>query len=301
MLYTVKAGGDKTASEKQAVGVLGHALGMTAGGHFGVNALGRAAHHASNIGEVLAHRGLQHGLLGQRVTPSRLQSLKSIFGPEAMVNYEAALQAGGKLVSQYPAPQARNAAIQAAMRAKQFAEGAPVAGDLMKAFQHELAGTAPTFQGKGLAARLYGGAVDRLSRHTLTGMETGAQRAVKHITGAAPAAAFVAADAAASGGLPLGAIGHAAWNGVRQGVGHTRAGQEFVKKEFQKGFQGKMPSKAQEFVADHVFSPAFLDARRLGYHARTQVQKNPRAAAAVSQIGAVAPQLGSLIPKAAPT
>ena len=270
-------GTDKTAVLHSIL----HGAFMTGLGHGGTNAFGRLAHHGSNIGEHLAHQGFQHGLLGQQITPSRLQTMKSLFGPESMIRYEAARGAAAGLVSKFPSPGPRNAAIQHAITHGANEQGAPVAGEVLSAMRHELAGTSPQIQAKGLGAKLYAHTVKHLANHTTTGMETGAQRAVKAFTGAAPGAAVMGADAAMGGGVPWGAVGHVAWNGIRQGAAETAIGKRFVNNELQAGLAGKTVSPRREWLIDHVVSPAFLDARRAGLHIQqTHPEAVPMAQAA---------------------
>jgi hypothetical protein len=115
---------------------LGHVAGTAAAGHIGTNALGRAAHHASNIGEVLAHKGFQHGLTDWQINPARKQALKMMFGPEALIPYEAAREAAAKAVQQAPGPIQRNQLLSGLL-AKDISH-APVLGHVQTAIKHEL-------------------------------------------------------------------------------------------------------------------------------------------------------------------
>jgi hypothetical protein len=179
---------------KEASGILGglaHGLGMGVAGHAGTNFLGMKAHHHSNIGEVLAHRGFQHGLLEQRISPVMEQSIKSVFGPESLINYHAAVEAGKHFVTKAPNPdQRRNALLLATQHA--LPHDMPVLSQLQSAMNHELQGTAPTLNAKGLSASVYGKILDSLTNNPVTGMETKAQAAWKHLKGAGPAAARAA-------------------------------------------------------------------------------------------------------------
>lgn len=264
--------------EKRSNPIL-HALGVMLGGHVGTNALGRAAHHGSNIAEHLAHQGFQHGLIGSQISPTRLQSMKSLLGPEAVMPYEAAHEAASKLVAHFPSPSARNAALRLGVERGQLAHGAPILEPVRAAMRHELYGSTPVLHGENRLASLYAKAVSRMGDHTMTGMETGAQRALKHITGVGPLAGAVAADVATTG-QPLGALFHFGWNGMRQAAGHTSIGQRMAADEVRKGLNGQRVSKTQELLTDHLVSPAYLDARRMGQHV---YNKNPVVADAIDQ------------------
>lgn len=250
--------------EKRSNPIL-HALGVMLGGHVGTNALGRVAHHGSNIAEHLAHQGFQHGLIGSQISPTRLQSMKSLLGPEAVMPYEAAHHAATELIKRAPNPVARGAAITSALSQGHLMAGAPIVDPVRAAMQHELAGTAPVLRGENRLSALYAKAVSRMGDHTMTGMETGAQRALKHVTGLAPAAGAVAADMATTG-QPLGALFHFGWNGMRQAAGHTSIGQNMVANEIKAGLSNQRLSRTKELITDHLVSPAFLDARRMGQH-----------------------------------
>lgn len=78
------------------LGALGHGLATGVAGHVGANVVGMAGHHG-NIGEIMAHRGLQHALTGSKMNPAAEFSIKHLFGPEALSGYHAAHAAGAKL------------------------------------------------------------------------------------------------------------------------------------------------------------------------------------------------------------
>lgn len=274
----------KLAAEHKNASVLhalAHGAAMTLGGHVGTNAMGRAAHHGSNIAEILAHKGVQHGLLGAgtQITPARLQSIKMMFGPEATVPYELALKSARNLLEKVPNPEARRLALQRMYQHGTGLENVPVASDVRKAIAHELAGTSPALQAQTRGAKIYGKLLDHLSKPTTNELQTGAQKVVKNITGAAPLAGFVAADAAASAGIPIGAIGHMGWNLTRQGAVHTPVGKRLLGDEVRKGLRGQQVSKTKEFVIDHLMSPAYLDARRAALQAH---KANPAGAQALA-------------------
>lgn len=246
--------------DKTAAGLLGAAL-FGLGGHLGVNTLGTKAHHYTNLGEVLAHRGFQHGLLNQAMPSTRLQTLKAIFGPESVVSYEQARNLAAKVVENAPHPDMRRTALQLAHSKAAPLHGTPVLGDIAKAIGHELHETAPSLESSSRIGGAYAKAVEWLARPTMTGFETGAQRAVKNLAGAVPAAALFAAD---PGGVP----GHFAVNVGRQLVADSALGKKFVEQELNKGLSGQALSKGRKAVLQHIVSPAITDAREIGLHAR---------------------------------
>jgi len=85
---------------------------FTAGpiGHLAVNALGRAAHHGSNLSNVLAHRGMQHGMLGLSTNPAAARTVKSLAGAESVVPYEVAHRLGARMSNL--GPQERKALLE---------------------------------------------------------------------------------------------------------------------------------------------------------------------------------------------
>ena len=265
------------AKEKTAAGLL-HAALTAAGGHFGTNLLGRSAHHGSNINEYMAHLGMQHGLLGAgtRIAPTRLQAIKSLMGPESMISYEMAHQAGSGLLDSFPNPKDRRAAIEAQLsRDHTLTEKTPVARDVYQAMKHEHAGTEPALASHGRAAGLYARALKGLSGYTTSDLKTPAQKAVGFVRGASPLVPFVAGDALISGGIPLGAVGHVGWNGIRQVAAETPIGKRVIKNEVASGLEGNRVSKLRELATDIGVSPAFLDARRAGLAAH---ENNPEGA-----------------------
>lgn len=265
------------AKEKTAAGLAHAALAMGVG-HFGTNLLGRAAHHGSNINEYMAHLGMQHGLLGAgtRIAPTRLQAIKSLMGPESVVSYEMAHKAGSGLLDKFPNPQDRRAAIELQLsRDHTLTEKTPVAREVHQALKHEHAGTEPTLTSHGPAAGLYARTLRRMARHTTSDLETPAQKAVGAVVGAAPLAPVLAGDALLSGGVPLGAVGHFGWNGIRQVAAETPIGKRVIKDEIASGLEGKRVSKLRELATDIGVSPAFLDARRAGLAAH---ESNPEGA-----------------------
>lgn len=259
---SVPSGAEKSASLAAFFGVGGV-------GHLASNASGRAGHHGSNLAEVMAHRGFQHGLLEQKINPARQLAMKAMFGPEALADYEVARRAGGAAVQHAPDPVTRDRYLKAlygVIDTEKNLDGAPIIDPLRRALQHEFMGTTPQFAAKGRVANLYGKAVDRLAGHTQTGFETGAQKAVGMLEGAAPAAMFAGADTLLTGS-PMGALGHFSVNGARE-VGAQLFGERFAQSEIAKGLAGKLPSAGWQKAVDYAVSPALLDARRAGDHLR---------------------------------
>jgi hypothetical protein len=264
--------------ETKTASPLLHGLGMTLAGHIGTNAMGRAAHHHSNIGEYLAHLGLKHALSSNnsRITPSRLQSIKMLFGPEAMMTYEATHQLGKQISKKINNPALRQLALATALpQPSGPLANAPVLSEMHKALRHEVAGTAPKIQAKGRVSGAYANLMKWLTNHTTSDNQTKTQKVIGAITGAAPLAPVIAIDAALSGGVPLGAIGHLGWNLTRQVAANTDIGKRVVQNEIQKGLRGERLSRPAEYIIDHLISPAFLDARRAALAAH---ETNPTAA-----------------------
>lgn len=234
-------------------------------GHVVVNALGRAAHHSSNLGDVLAHRGLQHGLYGLSTNPVAMRSVKSLAGAESVVPYETAYRLGQSIAHLGPAERA------ARLRAMQVAPDtkAPVLSSLRHAVGHELADTTPQLQASGLGAKMYAHAVDRMTGITNTPFDTGLQRAGKSLLGAAPVAGLVAAD-------PVGTASHVGVNAAREALGRSSMGKKFVEDTFQRGLSGGVIPRPVEVAADYLASPAVLDAYRAGKAVRQEVPEAVR-------------------------
>lgn len=264
------------------LGLLGTGLAALAS-HGGTNALGIEAHHGSNISEILAHRGFQHGLLGQEIPWSRQQSMKSMFGPEVMIPYVAARNAGATAVKQYPSPTERNYALQHLHAHGHLGDGIPVAQDVIKAVGHELQGTEPALSATGRVAKVHAGLLNSLSSQTRTGFETGPQRALQAAWGAAPLAAAAGVDSAIFGGAPVSAGVHVAMNAVRQGVGASPLGPWFAKREFKKGLRGEVDSPRLSSLKQYALSPAIQDAQIAGNVVRNRVQAySPSAASTLA-------------------
>jgi len=248
----------KLSEEK--VAIIGHLLAGPLG-HLTVNALGQAAHKGSNLADMLAHHGLQHGLTGSSINPLALRSIKSLAGPEALGPYSAA-KALGSRVAHLPTHQQRAMFAAAHSAGGHPALGAaPIVGPVQRALGHELAGTAPTAQAKGLAAKLYSKGVGAMSKLVDTPFDTGVQRAAKGAVGIAPLAGAAALD-------PVGAAAHVGINGIREGVANSARGKKFMGQMFQEGMQGRVLSPGQEAAVNYGVSPAALDPLRAGQAVR---------------------------------
>lgn len=237
-------------------------------GHVGVNALGRHAHKATNLAEVMAHKGLQHGTVGKGMGTMAQRSMNAILGPEAGVQYALARKAGEKLYGLPPAQ--RKKAMQAIEAGGDIGstlglsaadmgklKDAPLIGPIAGALKHEAAGTSPTLTSSTRTGKLYGKAVDALSNITTNPFQTKTQRAFTEAAGALPLAALGAID-------PGGAAWHAGTNTARELVGRSSFGKKVQKGLLTSGLQGNKPSRAKEMFTDYAASPAFLDSQRLG-------------------------------------
>ena len=244
------------------------ALLTGAGGHFGVNALGRNAHNTTNLAEVLAHKGFQHGATGSRMSHMAERSMNALLGPEVGAQYHAARYAGEKLYAMPPAERAHALSMLSGGEGVQGALGvgadalksmkdAPIFPAIQKAVGHDVAGTAPKLTSKGPVGAMYGKAVNALTSIGARPFQTTGQKVVNEALGAAPMATLLAAD-------PSGAAVHMGWNTTRELAGKSAFGKKVVGRMLQKGLAGEMPSKRMEAVTDLAVSPAFLDAQRFG-------------------------------------
>jgi hypothetical protein len=272
--YLGKALDAQAGHQKEAFG-----LGAL-GGHLATNAINRAAHQGTNIAEVMAHHGLQHGLLQQGMTggglrPGTSAFLKLMYGPEALMHYEAANKAGRALVNHFPNPQDRQRAIQALVGGTGAVPGlerVPVGGEVLKALQHELhGGQAPELAREGVSGAVGGLLASHLnravSRNGRTGMETGTQKAMDLAANGLPLAA------AASTGL---GAEHMAVNGARW-AGSKLFGRQMAESGFRKGLRGELPGQASQFLIDHLVSPAILDPQRAGHQLRQMTPQGSHA------------------------
>lgn len=249
--------------QKRAIGPVGLAL-TALGGHVGTNLLNRATHHGSNLAEMLAHLGFQHGQLGQKINGGRQFALKALLGPEIMVQYELAHRVGQAAVSGPAAnPEVRKQLLhQFLTHADNMKlEDVALLGPIAKAVRHEFHGTTPTFEASGLLNKGYGQLVNTLTKQVDTGFETLPQKLVSTAKGLAPLAI---------GAVEHGVAGHVGWNLTREGLGQTGWGQRLVKGVLREGLSGKAPRPLTSVVSDVVASPLFLEPQRMGaqIHAR---------------------------------
>jgi len=266
-------------SELEKTAVLGHLLAGPVG-HVAVNALGRSAHHKTNLAEYMAHQGLQHGLTGSKMNPFALRSLRSIAGPESSSTYDLAHAVGMRMQGMHSDQQ--RALMQGALGAGAAHADAPIVGSLHSAMQHELSGTAPQLQSKGFfpkeqaqastfkrlantlhPANLYAKAVKGLGGVVNTPFDTTAQRVAKSAVGGAPVAALGALD-------PVGSAAHMGINAVREVAGNSDIGRRAMKGLYDRGAQGRSYSRGVQLAADYALSPALLDPMRLGAHVQAK-------------------------------
>ncbi len=243
------------ADEVEKIAIFG---GLAAGplGHVAVNALGRAARKGSNLSDYLAHTGLQHGLTGSSINPFAQRTIKALAGPESLSHYEAA-KALGSLVQHLPTNEQH--AIFQGMRqgTGRLSEDTPLLSPMHRAMGHELEGTAPALQSKGLLAGLYSKGVAGMGKLTNTPFDTGAQRVAKSVAGAAPLAAVAAAD-------PVAAATHVGFNTAREAVAKSSTGKRVMKGMLERGLGGQLMSPAVEKAVDYGVSPSALDPMRIG-------------------------------------
>ena len=84
---------DKQAFDLSLLGA-GKALIEGGAGHVGTNLLGKGIHNYTNLAERLAQKGLQQGLEGREALGGGRGLAKLLYGPEALMEYDAALNAG---------------------------------------------------------------------------------------------------------------------------------------------------------------------------------------------------------------
>lgn len=273
--------------EKQAV--VGHGLLAGLLGHLGVNTLGRMAHKNSNIASVLAAKGLEHGILESAVNPMALRSIKAIAGPEAVISYTAA-NSIGKRLAQVP-PQQREVALRAMMDTENIP--APVLHELGEAARHQLAGSAPALQSKGVMATMYGKTMDTMTNLVDKPFDTGIQRGAKSLAGGAPLAGLLAAD-------PIGGLAHAGVNTAREVVGNSPVGKKVMRKLFDQGVQGQTLSPAKELAIDIGISPGVLNPQRIGAGLRKVVPEQYHSQLSPANIDKGVDAVKSMIPKPSP-
>lgn len=247
---------DAFNDELEKIAIFGHLL-LGPVGHVAVNAMGRAAHHSSNLGSYLAHKGLQHGLTGSQIHPLAQRSIRALAGPEALANYDTARGIASK-VQHLPTPE-QHGLFSSALNTTSHPElhGAPVVGPLRDAFQHELHGTSPQLQSKGMLAGLYSKVVSGMGKIVQSPFDTTAQRVAKGAVGAAPMAAAATLD-------PIGTAAHMGINTTREIVGNSSIGKKAIGNLFERGIAGQKIHPAMETAVDYAVSPAVLDPLRLG-------------------------------------
>lgn len=243
---------------------LGHGAVTGAAGHVGANVIGMAG-HKGNINELLAHRALQHGLTGGRLGKVNEFAVKHLYGPEALSAYQAAHAVGNKM-KDLSTNQMRAALSSGAVASHLSPElrNSPILGDMGKAFEHELKGTAPELQTKGLLGKLHGWSLDKLTKNVVTDMDTTGSRFMKNAPGMLAIGGVGALDAAVSGGLPVGLAAHMAGNQARQRLGDSVIGQKAMHNLFTKGLRGEQIGKGQQAFTNYIISPGLLDSHRVG-------------------------------------
>lgn len=276
----------KAALEKTAIlGHLAATAATAAGGHVGANVLGLAG-HGGNIADMLAHHGLQHGLSGARLNPASRASMKYLFGPESLGAYDAAHGIASQM-AHLPTKE------QHALLASGVASGnllpalkdAPILGSIHRAAQHEIAGTAPKLETKGILGAAHGKVLDRLARTADTPFDDTGRRVVNSAIGASPLLAAGVADTALTG-APLGVIGHGAVNAARERIAKTDYGRAVTTNLLQKGMRGESVAPGRERAMNLLLSPAVMDAHRLGRAAREAAgQISPQAQQTVHELG----------------
>jgi len=265
-----------------------HAVwGLLAGplGHLATNTFGQAAHHKSNMAEMLAHLGLQHGLTDARTNPAALRTVKSLFGAESVVPYELAHSTGKQLIEM--PPEVRQVAMQH-MRESTHGIEAPIIGPLHKALAHELAGTAPTHQATGPLAHVYSKAVNAMMNVANKPFDTGMQRGVKYMMGGAPLAALAAAE-------PVATASHVGINAAREGAARSSYGKKFITNMGQLGLAGGEIPEWKQTAAAYLASPAALDAFHAGKGVRAAAPANLHAQLTPENIGKAIPALRDAI------
>lgn len=268
------------------LGGLGHAAATGAAGHVGANALGVAGHHG-NIGELLAHRAFQHGLTGSHMGKGNEFAIKHIFGPEALASYQAAHAVGSKMKGMHTTQmRAALAAGTVGSHLSPELRNSPIVGDLGKAFEHELKGTTPELQTKGLLGKLHGKALDKLTGNAVNEMDTAGSRLMKNAPGALAVGGMGLADAAVSGGVPSGMMAHMGVNRFRGWLGNTAFGKKVMHQGFTKGLRGEQIPQWQQHLSNYVVSPGVLDPYRIGnaVHA-TAERMGPLAQKGVENLG----------------
>lgn len=262
--YYAKMGEEKTA-------FLSHIIP-----HVAVNAGAMAAHHHSNLNEVLAHQAFQLGLQGKDLHPTRAKALKMAIGPEALVNFNASREMGEKLKNLSPSGQ--RLAMQGLMKGYDLT-GAPIStpilGGIRQAIGHHLAGTAPQFEGKGFGAKVFGKVMTDLTQHTYdpTQKQSLIQRGLGHLRGILPAVPIALTGLAD----PVMPAVHFGINKIRDIAGSSRVGTNIMKDQFRGGLHGAEISPLKQKFMQYVVSPAYYEAHQIGKDLRNSAAGLPSA------------------------
>ncbi len=264
---------EKTAVLSAALTAL-KAMGVGIAGHLGVNTGILGSRTSTNLGEVLAHKGFQHGLTEAAVNPAMVRSLHALGGPEAMETYHRAREAGKRLSVMDPVQ--RQLTLTGLYGAENPAlSNAPILGDLKKAIMHEYEGTSPTLttaapEGGFVRRALnavgsgYAHLVDKATNVVDRPFDTKLQRGVRGVIGVAPMAGALAVDAP-------GAVAHMGWNTAREVAGRSSLGDRFVRHIADEGLHGRTVSPRVEALTNMLVSPAALDPMRAGTAIRNAV------------------------------
>lgn len=246
----------KTAEEKTAF--IGHFLP-----HVAVNAGALAAHHHSNLNEVLSHQAFQLGLQGKELHPTRVKALEMAIGPEALASFHSARAMGDKLRGL--SPEGQRLAMRGMMKGYDMAgvpTSTPLLGGIRQAMGHHLAGTSPEFQAQGLGAKLFGKVMTDLTQQTYdpTQKQNIFQRGLGHLRGALPAVPVALMGAVD----PAAPAVHFGINKFRDLIGQSRFGANFMKDQVREGLQGVEHSPAKQKAMQLILSPAYYDAHQIG-------------------------------------
>jgi hypothetical protein len=231
--------------------------------HVAVNAGALAAHHHSNLNEVLSHQAFQLGLQGKDLHPTRAKALEMAIGPEALAGFSSARAMGEKLRGL--SPEAQRMAMRGMMKGYDMAgmpTSTPLLGGIRQAMGHHLAGTAPEFQGKGVGAKLFGKVMTDLTQQTYdpSQKQNILQRGLGHLRGALPAVPVALMGAVD----PWAPAVHFGINKARDLIGQSRWGANFMKDQVREGLQGAAPSPAKQKAMQLILSPAYYDAHQIG-------------------------------------
>lgn len=283
---------------KQAVFAPLLAGAATAAVGHGLTNVGNLVAHHSGINDLLAHRGLQHALTGQKISPISRWSTKLLMGPESLMAYDAAHAVGAPLRG-LPAAE-RQAALtssQAMGRIAPELKNAPYLGSIDRAIGHHLAGTAPTVAEATQVAggnrvgnwyrRMHGGLLDKATQVAYHEAQPWLQKAVGSVSHAGwmpvLGAGAAAADLGLTGGMS-GLTGHMAWNAIREGIARTPIlGDAVTGKLIQSGIKGTPQSRASYLLQNIGGSPALGGLREVGSSIRRAAEQQGPEAVQVAQ------------------